>query len=91
MKILLVLINLLFSFRIIMFAQSGLFMPLEFQKAYQNKTRSFDGKPGENYWQNTSDYKINAEIVPDSSLLIGEETINYHDFDFDLWQHGIRC
>jgi len=77
MKILLVLINLLFSFRIIMFAQSELYMPIEFQKAYQNKTRSFDGNPGENYWQNFSRYTIDVEIEPGPWLISGHQNVEY--------------
>ena len=63
-----------------LFAQNkSLYVPLNIQSAIEKGTRTVTGEPGENYWQNTSDYKINAEIVPDSSLLIGEETINYHN------------
>ncbi len=54
-----------------------LHIPTNFQEAYKNKTRSFDGKPGENYWQNYSRYKINAELNPEARLLSGEETITY--------------
>ena len=77
MKLLLVLIILLFTFSIIVFAQSDLYMPLEFQKAYQNKTRSFDGKPGENYWQNYSKYFIDVKVSPVSWLITGHEKVIY--------------
>jgi len=33
--------------------------------------------PGVNYWQNTSKYKISAELFPEESLLKGEEQITY--------------
>lgn len=56
---------------------SKLYIPLNVQKAYKTNTRSYDGRPGNNYWQNKSQYKINAEILPDSSCLIGNETITY--------------
>jgi hypothetical protein len=58
---------------------SDLFIPLNIQKAIANGTRSLDGKPGENYWQNKSEYKITAELLPDSSYLIGEEEITYYN------------
>lgn len=54
-------------------------MPLEFQRAYKNNTRSFDGKPGENYWVNSASYKIEAEINPDSKILSGIARINYEN------------
>ena len=30
----------------------GLYMPRDIKAAYKNGTRSMDGKPGKNYWQN---------------------------------------
>ncbi len=57
----------------------SIYLPLEFQKAYENGTRSLDGNPGENYWQNRSDYKIKAEFDPVSRELNGEEEITYHN------------
>lgn len=58
---------------------SNLFVPLNIQKAIDNGTRSLNGTPGENYWQNKSEYKITAELLPDSSYLIGEEEITYYN------------
>jgi len=54
-------------------------MPLDIKKAYANGTRSFDGSPGKNYWQNSSDYKINVTILPAKKMLQGDETIAYHN------------
>lgn len=48
-------------------------------KAYEKGTRSFDGKPGENYWQNSSDYKIKVQIDPKTRTLTGSETIVYYN------------
>ncbi len=56
-----------------------LYIPLNIQKAIDSGTRSNNGKPGINYWQNKSEYKINAEILPDSGYLIGNEVIAYHN------------
>lgn len=62
------------------FAQeSDLYLPREFKEAYENGTRSFDGKPGPKYWQNLVDYKLNVEIIPESRSLIGEGTIRFHN------------
>lgn len=59
--------------------KSGLYIPLNIQKTYRNHTRSMDGRPGARYWQNRSEYTIRAELIPDSSLLRGEEEIVYHN------------
>lgn len=58
-------------------AQSDYYMPTEIIDAYSNSTRSFDGKPGENYFQNYAEYNIKAELNPENKLLTGSETINY--------------
>jgi len=58
---------------------SQLLIPLNIKKAIDKGTRTYEGKPGENYWQNKSVYKINAEVLPDSSMLIGEEEITYYN------------
>lgn len=79
------LLNSLFSFVIILFisitstvyCQQYSFMPKEISKAYQKETRSPDGNPGKNYWQNISDYTIKAVIEPSTRTLSGEETITY--------------
>jgi len=54
-----------------------LYMPLNFEQAYDKNTRSYDGMPGANYWQNHSDYNINASIDPASRTLTGSESITY--------------
>jgi len=70
----------IFSFlSITLFAQNKLYMPRDIKAAYENRTRSYDGKPGKNYWQNYSDYKINVKVTPGTRLVEGEETIKYHN------------
>ena len=54
-------------------------MPLEIAKAFQNGTRSNDGNPGPNYWQNYSDYTIDAKLNVKDSKLTGSESIVYHN------------
>jgi len=56
---------------------SDLKMPKEIKKTYTTQTRSYDGKPGSNYWQNYSAYNIKAEIEPKTRLLTGTEKIIY--------------
>ncbi len=58
-------------------AQSTLFIPRNYLKPYERGTRSWDGKPGPNYWQNRSTYTIKASIDPKIRLLSGEETVTY--------------
>lgn len=60
------------------FAQtSKMFIPLNIKKAYDKQTRTEEGKPGVNYWQNSSDYKINSELDPEKLILSGSEVITY--------------
>ncbi len=61
------------------YAQSPLYMPLNFQDAYESQTRSYDGLPGPNYWQNKSDYSINAKLDPQTRKLSGTENIIYYN------------
>lgn len=51
--------------------ESRFFMPIEIAKAYENGTRSYDGKPGPNYWHNTVDYKIDVTILPEEKMING--------------------
>lgn len=61
-----------------MYAQkSTLNIPLNIQKAIDKGTRSLDGKPGFNYWQNKAEYKIKAELEPKTRMITGQETIVY--------------
>lgn len=59
--------------------QSSLFMAREFREAYENGTRSYDGKPGKNYWHNTADYTMNIAIDPATRLLEGAGEVVYHN------------
>jgi len=58
-------------------AQTTLPIAPEFQKTYQKETRNTDGKPGKNYWQNTSKYDLNVEFNPTSRLLKGQVQVTY--------------
>jgi hypothetical protein len=57
-------------------AQS-LYMPRDIKKAYDNGTRSADGKPGAKYWQNHARYNISITAAPPLSTVKGIETITY--------------
>lgn len=40
-------------------------------------TRSVEGRPGERYWQQRTDYRIAVEVEPETARLTGSETITY--------------
>lgn len=70
----------LFSFILPLTGQSSstsLFVPRNYWKAYERGTRSWDGKPGPNYWQNRASYVISAGLEPKTRRLSGEETVTY--------------
>src|SRR5690349_19495973 len=69
-------ISLLF-FSLQLFAQPKLNIPANIQAAFDKQTRSADGKPGKNYWQNTADYDLKINFDPATRLLTGTETIDY--------------
>ncbi|HSP87118.1 MAG TPA: M1 family metallopeptidase, partial [Ignavibacteriaceae bacterium] len=58
---------------------SEYFIPLNIQKGYSNNTRSFNGMPGKNYWQNKCNYEIKVTFDPSSAKLKGEENIFYYN------------
>lgn len=58
-------------------AQDALPTPRDIEQAYQAGTRSTDGKPGRNYWQNTADYDIHVNFNPATLFVKGAETISY--------------
>ncbi|WP_406826660.1 M1 family metallopeptidase [Pedobacter sp. KACC 23697] len=69
--------SLLFCTAIYVSAQTTLPIAPVFQKAYQKETRNGNGKPGKNYWQNTSKYDLNVDFNPASRLLKGKVQVIY--------------
>ncbi|WP_433832801.1 M1 family metallopeptidase [Flavobacterium anhuiense] len=67
----------------VLFAQNNfaqeLYMPRNIKKAYENGTRSKDGKPGTNYWQNRGKYNMEIAVDPKTRLVSGTETIIYEN------------
>jgi len=73
------------------FSQTSLYIPRNIQRAYEKGTRSFDGKPGKNYWTNSADYTIKAELVPSENKVKGHAWITYYNNSPDsLSQYVIR-
>jgi len=54
-----------------------LYMPRNIKIAYQKGTRSADGKPGRNYWQNHGKYDIAFEVDATNKVVSGKENILY--------------
>jgi hypothetical protein len=74
-KLLFFTITILFCLETI--AQQSLPVPRNIKTAYDKGTRSADGKPGKNYWQNTADYDLKINFDPITRLLNGSEEITY--------------
>ncbi len=68
-----------FLFVINSFGQKESYVPLNIKQAYEKGTRSYDGKPGQNYWQNHSKYDIKVNIDPYTKILQGAEDIVYYN------------
>lgn len=60
----------------VLFAQE-LYMPRNIKVAYDKGTRSIDGKPGKNYWQNHGKYNMEITVNPDTKIVSGTERIDY--------------
>ncbi len=58
-------------------AQQPLPVPTSIKATYDKGSRSPDGKPGKNYWQNTADYDLKINFDPATRLLTGSEDITY--------------
>jgi len=54
-----------------------LYMPRDIKEAYRKGTRSLDGRPGKNYWQNRGRYNITVTALPPDRNVKGEESITY--------------
>ncbi|WP_440134882.1 M1 family metallopeptidase [Chitinophaga sancti] len=52
---------------------------VNFQTSYQKQTRSQEGTPGKNYWQNGGKYNIRVNFNPETRELTGSEGIDYYN------------
>lgn len=55
----------------------SLYIPRDVKEAYKKATRSPDGRPGSNYWQNKGRYDITLTATPPERTIRGTETITY--------------
>ncbi len=58
---------------------SEVYIPPKMKKIYGGPTRSYNGKPGKEYWQNRADYDISVELNTEEKELIGFETIEFYN------------
>ena len=55
----------------------NLYIPRDVQHAFDKGTRSADGRPGKNYWENHGRYDIKITSLPPDRTVRGVETITY--------------
>jgi len=73
------IISFIFLTNISLAQKPSIYIPRNIVKAYEKETRSYDGKPGVNYWSNHSDYNIQAEVFPKERIVKGTEHIKYYN------------
>lgn len=56
-----------------------LYMPRNIKATFEKGTRSTDGKPGANYWQNKGVYDMHLTAFPEQQKMEGTETIQYEN------------
>ena len=66
-----------------------LYMPRDIKQAYKNGTRSMDGMPGKNYWQNRGVYNITVTAAPPDRTIKGTETITYFNNSPDTLRNPV--
>src|ERR1700730_36617 len=61
-----------------LYAQTqSLYTSRDVQRAFKKETRSTDGRPGKNYWQNFGRYAISVSAMPPDRNIKGNEQITY--------------
>ncbi|HEY9516031.1 MAG TPA: M1 family metallopeptidase [Gemmatimonadaceae bacterium] len=64
-------------------AARPLYMPRAVKQAFENGTRSPDGRPGSKYWQNHARYSITVTAMPPGRTIRGTEQITYSNHSPD--------
>jgi hypothetical protein len=54
-----------------------LYMPRTYRRAIAGGTRSMDGRPGSNYWENHARYRITVKASPPDRTIHGTEQVSY--------------
>lgn len=62
-----------------LYSNAQVTLPVEpvFQNTFNKNTRSLNGRPGKNYWQNKSKYNLKIDFNPASRLLKGKVNVVY--------------
>ena len=68
---------------------SSLYMPRAVREAYRKGTRSPDGRPGPNYWQNRGRYNIAVTALPPDKTIRGLEQITYFNNSPDTLRNPV--
>lgn len=66
-----------------------LYMPRDVRAAYRKGTRSPDGRPGPNYWQNRGRYNISITALPPDRTIRGSEDIVYFNNSPDTLRNPV--
>jgi hypothetical protein len=72
-----IILALLILFAATVLTAQQLYVPRNVARAYENGTRSADGRPGKNYWQNKASYNIHISVAPPNRTVSGSEEIVY--------------
>jgi hypothetical protein len=72
-----ILILILFCPDLISAQEIQLYETINYQQAVKNGTRSLDGKPGSEYWQNHANYTISVKLDTSENRLFGNERVEY--------------
>jgi len=67
----------IFLFSLINSYSQKISIPVNILPAYTKQTRSYDGKPGKNYWQNTASYDLKINFEPSTRSITGSEEIDF--------------
>ena len=76
-------IALLLSLGGYMASAQELYMPRNIKAAYAKGTRSMNGKPGQNYWQNHGKYNMDIKVDAETKVVSGKEEILYSNNSSD--------
>ena len=83
MKILIInkitLLTVVFFFAAGLIYSQNYYIPLNVQAAYEAGTRSKDGNPGPDYWQNKAKYDIEVELDTKKDMITGKGTVTYYN------------
>ncbi|MCB9276674.1 MAG: M1 family metallopeptidase [Lewinellaceae bacterium] len=71
---------------LILTAQPALYVARDFQQAVQKNTRTMNGRPGADYWQNRALYELDVTVNPRDKKVEGKARITYTNNSADALQ-----